>query len=144
MDDDLYSRRPLASWYWAGAAASLLFAVAACAVYGLHVAADPATLPLDERAVFAAEPSWVVSGFGLGAAGALAGSLMLLFRRRLAQPLMLISLVAMIAWLAGLVALPGLREVITANDLAVAVIVVALDWTIFWFARHSGRRGWLR
>jgi len=144
MKDNLYSARPLAGWYWLGAAASLVFALCACALYVMHVTADPAALPLDQRTVFAAEPSWVVSAFGLGAAAAFAASLMLLFRRRLAQPLMLVSLVAMIGWVGGLVAVPGLREVISANDLAVAIIVVVLDWTIFWFARHSGQRGWLR
>lgn len=144
MDDDLYAPRPLARWYWAGALASLVFAVAACCLYVLHITADPATLPLDERTVFAAEPSWVVSAFGLGAAAALIGSLMLLFRRKLAQPLMLVSVVAMIVWAAALAVLPRLREVISANDLAVAIGVVAVAWTVFWFARHSTQRGWLR
>ena len=144
MQDDLYSPRPLARWYWAGAVASLVFAVAACCLYVLHVTADPATLPLDERTVFAAEPSWVVSAFGLGAAASLIGSILLLFRRKAAQPLMLVSVAAMIVWAAALVALPGLREVITANDMAVAIVVVAITWTIFWFARHSAQRGWLR
>ena len=144
MQDDLYSPRPLARWYWAGAVASLVFAVAACCLYVLHVTADPATLPLDERTVFAAEPSWVVSAFGLGAAASLIGSILLLFRRKAAQPLMLVSVAAMIVWAAALVALPGLREVITANDMAVAIVVVAITWTIYWFARHSAQRGWLR
>jgi hypothetical protein len=50
----------------------------------------------------------------------------------------------MLAWLAGLLLVPGLRDVVTANDIAVAVIVAAITWTIFWFARHSNQRGWLR
>jgi hypothetical protein len=144
MQDDLYSPRPLAQWYWAGAVAALVFAVAACCLYVLHVTADPATLPLDERTVFAAEPSWVVSAFGVGAAASLIGSMLLLFRRKAAQPLMLVAVAAMIVWAAALVALPGLREVISANDIAVAIVVVAITWTIFWFARHSAQRGWLR
>jgi hypothetical protein len=144
MADDLYSPRPLAGWYWIGAIAALLFAAAACATYGMHVMTNPVTLPVDERTVFEAEPLWVTSAFGLGALVGLAAGLMLLLRRRLAQPLTLISLVAMLTWIAGLLIVPGLRETITANDLALAIVVAAISWTIFWFARHSARRGWLR
>lgn len=144
MTDRRFSPQPIAGWYMIGAIAALLFAAAACAVYGLHVATNPETLPLDQRTVFEAEPLWVTSAFGLGAAAGLAASVMLVLRRKVAQPLMLISLVAMLAWLAGLLLVPGLRDVLTTNDIAVAIVVVAIDWTIFWFARHSSQRGWLR
>jgi hypothetical protein len=36
------------------------------------------------------------------------------------------------------------RENMSANDLLVAIVVTALTWTIFWFARHSRLRQWLR
>jgi magnesium-transporting ATPase (P-type) len=144
MIDRRFSPQPLAGWYTIGAIASLLFMIAACAMYGFHVATNPQSLPVDQRTVFEAEPLWVTSAFGLGALAGLAGSTMLVLRRRLAQPLMLISLVAMLAWLAGLLLVPGLRDLVTTNDIAVAVIVAAISWTIFWFARHSNQRGWLR
>jgi hypothetical protein len=144
MTDRRFSPQPLAGWYMIGAIAALLFMVAACAMYGLHVATNPQSLPVDQRTVFEAEPLWVTSAFGLGAIAGLVASAMLLLRRKMAQPLMLISLVAMLAWLAGLLLVPGLRDVVTANDIAVAVIVAAITWTIFWFARHSNQRGWLR
>jgi magnesium-transporting ATPase (P-type) len=144
MTDRRFSPQPLAGWYMIGAIAALLFMVAACAMYGFHVATNPQSLPLDQRTVFEAEPLWVTSAFGLGALAGLVAAAMLVLRRKIAQPLMLISLVAMLAWLAGLLLVPGLRDVITTNDIAVAVIVAAIDWTIFWFARHSNLRGWLR
>ncbi|HWI77051.1 MAG TPA: hypothetical protein VNS53_08235 [Sphingomicrobium sp.] len=144
MTDQRFSPQPIAGWYMIGAIASLLFMIAACAMYGLHVATNPQSLPVDQRTVFEAEPLWVTSAFGLGAIAGLVASAMLLLRRKMAQPLMLISLVAMLAWLAGLLLVPGLRDVVTANDIAVAVIVAAITWTIFWFARHSNQRGWLR
>lgn len=144
MTDERFSPQPIARWYMIGAIAALLFMIAACAMYGLHVAANPQSLPVDQRTVFEAEPLWVTSAFGFGAIAGLVASAMLLFRRKMAQPLMLISLVAMLAWLAGLLLVPGLRDVVTANDIAVGVIVAAITWTIFWFARHSNQRGWLR
>lgn len=144
MRDNLYSRRPLARWYWAGAIASLLFMALGCVTYLMHVTADPASLPLDQRAAFDAEPAWLTAAYAIAVWVGLAGTLMLLLRRKLAQPLMLISLAAVAVWLAGLLLVPNLRETISSNDLAVAIAVAAITWTIFWFARHSAKRGWLR
>ena len=144
MRDNLYSRRPLARWYWAGAIASLLFMALGCVTYLMHVTADPASLPLDQRAAFDAEPAWLTAAYAIAVWVGLAGTLMLLLRRKLAQPLMLISLAAVVVWLAGLLLVPNLRETISSNDLAVAIAVAAITWTIFWFARHSAKRGWLR
>jgi hypothetical protein len=144
MRDNLYSRRPLARWYWAGAIASLLFMALGCVTYLMHVTADPASLPLDQRAAFDAEPVWLTAAYAIAVWVGLAGTLMLLLRRKLAQPLMLVSLAAVVVWLAGLLLVPNLRETISSNDLAVAIAVAAITWTIFWFARHSAKRGWLR
>jgi magnesium-transporting ATPase (P-type) len=144
MRDNLYSRRPLARWYWGGAIASLLFMALGCVTYLMHVTADPASLPLDQRAAFDAEPVWLTAAYAIAVWVGLAGTLMLLLRRKLAQPLMLVSLAAVVVWLAGLLLVPNLRETISSNDLAVAIAVAAITWTIFWFARHSAKRGWLR
>jgi hypothetical protein len=74
----------------------------------------------------------------------LLGALLLVMRRRAAEWALLISLIAVLVWLAGLVLVTPLRESMSANDLLVAIIVSALTWTIYWFARHSRQRGWLR
>ncbi len=144
MADNQFSPRPVAGWYMAAAVASLLFMILGCAVYLMHVGADPRSLPLDQRAAFEAEPGWVTAANAVAVWAGLAGTAMLVLRRKLAQPLMLVSLAAVLVWLAGLALVPTLREAISANDLAVAIVVTAITWTIFWFARHSAQRGWLR
>ncbi len=67
-----------------------------------------------------------------------------MLRRRLAEPLMLMSLTAVTIWLVGLLLVPRLRDSIGTDDIAVAVVVTLITWTIYWFARHSRQRGWLR
>ena len=48
-------------------------------------------------------------------------------------------------WFAGLFVTPRLRDLLsTDRHRRRAVVVVALVWTIYWFARHSRQRGWLR
>lgn len=144
MTDDRFSPRPIAGWYMPAAIASLLFMLLGCVTYVIHVTADPATLPLDQRAVYEAEPLWVTAAYALAVWVGLLGTALLVARRKLAQPLLLVSLAAVLGWLAGLILVPALRETISSNDLAVAIVVAAITWTIFWFARHSSQRGWLR
>lgn len=144
MTDDRFTPRPVAGWYMAAAIASLLFMIFGCVSYVMHVTADPASIPLDQRAAFEAEPLWVTAAYAIAVWVGLIGAAMLVLRRKIAQPLLLVSLAAVLAWLAGLLLVPGLRQTISANDLAVAIVVAALVWTIFWFARHSSQRGWLR
>jgi len=144
MSDDRFSPRPVAGWYMPAAIASLLFMLLGCVTYVIHVTADPASLPLDQRTVYEAEPLWVTAAYAVAVWAGLLGAVLLVIRRKLAQPLLLVSLAAVLGWLAGLVLVPALRETISANDLAVAIVVAAITWTIFWFARHSSQRGWLR
>jgi hypothetical protein len=136
--------RPLAGWYMIAAIASLLFMLLGCVGLVVHLATDPASLPLDERALFEAEPKWVLAVSALGFVAGAIGALMLVLRRRVAEWGLLVSLIAMIVWLVGMLATPSFRDLLTTEQIAVLLVIVALDWTIFWFARHSRQRGWLR
>jgi hypothetical protein len=126
------------------AIACLLFMLVGCAALVMHVTADPARLPLDQRALFEAEPKWDFAASAIGFVAGAFGSLLLLLRRRAAERALLISLLAMLVWLSGLLATPKFRDLLSTDQVAVLFVIVALDWTIFWFARHSRQRGWLR
>jgi hypothetical protein len=142
--DERFTPRPLASWYLPAAIVSLLFMVLGCAALAMHVTADPATLPLDQRALLAAEPRWVLAASAVGFIAGLIGGLFLVLRRKAAVPLLLVSLLGVLAWFAGMFATPQFRDLLSTDEIAGLLVVVALTWTIFWFARHSRQRGWLR
>ena len=144
MEDDRFAPRPVASWYMPGAVASLLFMVLGCASYLMHVFTDPDLLPLDERMAYLAEPAWVTGAYAIAVWVGLAGTVLLLLKNKLAEPVLGVAVVSVLAWLAGLLLVAPLRNAMSANDLIVALGVTALTWTIFWFARHSRQRGWLR
>jgi hypothetical protein len=139
-----YERQPIARWYLIGAIASLLFMALGCAIYVMHVTADPAALPLDQRAAYAAEPAWVTALNAVAVWVGLIGAVLLVMKRRLAEALLLVSFIATLLWLAGLLLVPALRDAPSTNDVAVAVIVTLITGTIWSFARHSRQRGWLR
>jgi putative Mn2+ efflux pump MntP len=142
--DDQYKQRPVASWFMPAAIAALLFMALGCFMYLRQVMADPAAMPLDQRAALDAQPVWLTAAFAVAVWAGLAGTVLLVMRKKLAEPLLMLSVAAVLVWLAGLLLVTGARETMAANDLLVAIIITGLTWTIFWFARHSRQRGWLR
>lgn len=142
--DEHFAPRPIAAWYLPAAVASLLFMGLGCVSFLMHVFADRGSLPLDQQAAYAAEPAWVTGAYAIAVSAGLVGAFLLVTKRRAAEWFLLVSLIAVLVWLAGLILVTPLREAISANDLLVAMVVAALTWTVYWFARHSRRRGWLR
>ena len=135
--------RPVAGWYLPAAIGSLLFMLLGCAVFLLDVGTDPATMPVDQRAAHDAQPLWLTIAYGVAVSAGAVGALLLILRRKFAEPLLLISLAAVAVWFAGLLLVPRLRDLLGTEDIAVAIVVTILTWTIYWFARNSRRRGWL-
>ena len=142
--DDRFTARPLAGWFWIAAIASLLFMAFGCWAYLMHVTVDPATLPLDQREAYAAEPAWVTGANAVEVWVGVLGKLLLRWRKKLAETLLLVSFLAVVLWLGGLLLVPQLRDALSTNDVAVAIVVTLLTGTIWSFARHSRQRGWLR
>jgi hypothetical protein len=141
--DERFTPRPIAGWYLAAALASLVFMTLGCAALVMHVLANPAKLPLDERALVQAEPAWVVSASAFGFVAGALGALLLVLRRKEAERVLLVSLLGMLVWLGGALVTPAFRDLLSTDQIAVLLVTVALTWTIFWFARHSRQRGWL-
>ena len=141
---DPYSPQPLARWFYAGAIVSVLFMLLGVLMYVEHVTLDAATLPVDQRAAFIAQPTWVTGVFAVASWAGLAGAILLLLRRQTAVPVLLLSMLALAVWIGGLVTADVVRSAMSVNDWAVLIGIAAVCWTIYWFARHSRQRGWLR
>lgn len=141
--DDAYSPRPLAGWFKAAAIAATLFMLLGAVSYLFSVMADPATMSLDQRAVYEAEPWWMTGAYGLAVWPGLTGAVLLLLRKKLAVPILLLSMVATIVWFGGFLLVRDLQLNMSSDELAAPAIILVLTWTIYWFARHSRQRGWL-
>lgn len=142
--DRRFAPQPLARWYMLTAIASLLIMALGCVGLAVHLGTDPARLPLDERALFEAEPAWVLAASAIGFAAGAAGALLLILRRRAAERLLLLSFAGMLVWIGGMFVTPDFRDLLSENQIAVVLVILAVTWTIYRFARHSRQRGWLR
>jgi hypothetical protein len=136
--------RPLAGWYWAAAVASALFMLVGCAGFVMDVMTDPHTLDPAQRALFVARPVWMKLAYTVAVWSGLAGAVLLLLRRKLAEPVLLVSLVATVLTFVPYAAVPAVRAAVASSDVSAAVVVIALVLLIYLFARTSRRRGWLR
>ena len=143
MMDEHYAPRPVAAWYPIAAFASLAIMALGCVGLVMHLLTDPATLPLDQRALFEAEPKWVFAVSAIGFVAGLIGGLLLVMKRAAAERAMLLSLVAVVVWLVGMFVTAEFRNLLSTDEIAVFIATLALTWTIYWFARHSRQRGWL-
>ena len=142
--DEAFAPRPVAGWFYIGAIASMLIMGLGCVALVMHVTADPRTLPLDQRTLFEAEPQWVLTASSFGFVAGLLGSILLLLKRRQAERVLLASFAGLLVWLAGIFTTPRFRDLLSTDQIAFLVVTIALSWTIYWFARHSRQRGWLR
>lgn len=143
MDEVIGS--PLAPrWFTAAAIAGLLFELAGCGMFAMQMSVDPAALPLDQRAMWDAAPTWMIAAYGVAVATGLVGAILLLIRRRLAEPLLLVSLIAIAVQFSALLVVPQLRNLTTSDDLFLPFIIIVVSYAIWHFARRARLNGWLR
>jgi hypothetical protein len=131
-------------WFLAAALGVSGFYLLGCLAYLSQVTTDPAALAADQRAVWDAAPRWMLAANALAVWIGLAGAVMLLLRRRIADPLLLAAFVAVVAQFAALVIDPELRNLTTSDALFLPFVIILLAYGCWHLARVARKRGWLR
>ena len=140
----IVSDRPVPRWFTAVAIAAVVWELLGCAMYLMQVSIDPATLPSDQRALWDAAPTWMMAAYAIAVWVGLVGAILLVMRRRLAEPLLLVSLVAVIVQFSALLLVPELRNLTTSDALFLPAMILVACTIIWQFARTARRAGWLR
>lgn len=142
--NDLRGERAVPAWFWIIAILALLFEILGCVMYWTQVSADPATLPVDQRAMQEAMPVWMTAAYGIAVWVGLAGAVLLLLRHRHAVPLLLISLIAVIVQFGGILVVPELRDMVPPNAYLGPIVIGLIAYGLWHFSRYAAKRGWLR
>jgi hypothetical protein len=132
------------SWFALAAIAAVLFEAFGVYTYLVQVMTDPQSLPIDQRDLVLAMPGWMTAAYAVAVWAGLGGALMLLMRRRLAMPLLLVSLLAALAQFSALLVAPGLRNLVGSDDLLVPFLILVVCYLIWHLAWQARRWGWLR
>lgn len=144
MDEQAQATTEIPAWFWIGAGLALVWEAIGCFMYYSQVTTDPASLPLDQRAMVEAAPMWMTAAYALGVSIGLAGAALLLMRRKLAVPLLLVSLIAVVIQFSALLLVPALRDRTPSDAYLLPIIILVACYAIFMLARLANRRGWLR
>jgi hypothetical protein len=141
-----FQQKP-AVWFTVLAVLLVLWGLAGCASFYVHVAYGPDIDPNAtdwDRAYFAALPGWLNIVYAVAVGAGLLGSIALLLRSKLAQPLYLVSLIAVVIQFGYIFLATDLaahKGAATAYPFPALIFVIALFQ--LWFAGYARRRGWL-
>ncbi|MBR0552181.1 hypothetical protein [Stakelama marina] len=143
---DAVIRRKPPAWFWA--VAIILTLWGAMGVYGFYsdmtMSADQVARLSDyDRAFRANTPAWQYWVNGIAVWSGLLGSVLLLFRRRIAHALYVISLIAVVVLFAYVLVATDLIAEKGAAVTIFPIIIVLIAVLQVWFARMATRRGWI-
>jgi uncharacterized membrane protein len=141
------ARLSLSTWLPAAALGGLAWNAFGIAQFATAVTATTETLmaggmTAEQAAVMTSHPAWMTAAFATGVFAGLVGCALLLFRHRLAAPVLLVSLVAYCAlWIGD--AVHGVFAALGMSQVAVLTLVVAIAGALYFMARRTvadGRR----
>ena len=144
MNEQVRAADEIPAWFYIAAGLALVWEAIGCFMYWTHVTTDPATLPLDQRAMWDAAPGWMVAAYAVAVWVGLLGAVLLIMRRRLAVPLLLVSLLAVVVQFSALLLVPELRDRTPSDALMLPIIIFVASYAIYMLSRRARKHGWLR
>ncbi len=137
------SRTPFPRWFTVVALLAIIWNAFGVSMYlsSVRVFGDPmAGLTEAERAAASSIPGWITGTFAIGTFAGLVGSVGLLLRKGWAQPMLVVSMVALLVLEGWIMFFSGAVEIF---GLAVPILVSVGAILLFWLASHARGRSWL-
>jgi hypothetical protein len=141
-----HHNRP-AAWFWLAAVILLLWGmIGVFAFYSDVTMNDQAKAQLSDydRTLLASRPSWFLWLYGVATWSALLGAVALLARSRLARPIFIVSLIAVIVQFGYIFAntdLIAVKGFVAAAGFPILIVIIAACQ--IWLAGHAQSRGWI-
>jgi hypothetical protein len=132
--------------FWVIAVLAFVWNLMGVMAYIMQVNMTPeviALLPEAEQALYANVPAWATGAFAIAVFGGLLGSLLLLFRKRLAISVFILSLIGVIVQMAYNIFLSKSIEVYGPGGMIMPVMVIVIAVALVWYARKASSRNWL-
>jgi len=134
------------AWFWVIGIIMLLWNLMGIASFYMHVFISEEALqalPEAERALFGQYPTWTAVVFALATFGGLFGCIALLLKKKVAQILFIVSLVAIIVQMSHSLFMTDSVEVYGTGAYYMPIMVVLIGAFLVWFSGHGTKKGWL-
>ena len=102
-----------------------------------------AAMPEAEQALYINMPAWATGAFAIAVFGGALGSLLLLFRKRLAISILILSLLGVLVQMAHNFFLSKSFEVYGPGGMIMPVMVIVAAFALVWYARMASAKSWL-
>ena len=134
-------------WFTVVSVLAIIWNVLGCMAYVAHVSMTPETiaaLPEAERALYEASPVWVNGAFAIAVWGGLLGTVLLALRRKQAFPVLLVSLLGVLAQHAYSFGATGIVEVYGMQAIVMPLVVIIASNALVVLSRRADAQGWMR
>ena len=124
----------------------LLWNLYGVAMFWLNLTITPeaiSALPEAEREITRAMPRWIMLPFGVVSLGGVAGMLAMLLRRRVAVPLLLVSLLALVVQFVAVYLTTPVWALTGASGAVLPLVLWVVALALWLYARRASARGWL-
>ncbi|WP_425658568.1 hypothetical protein [Tenacibaculum ascidiaceicola] len=139
------SNKPTTLFWIIGVAALVWNGLGVMQYLGMAYMTDEvkAALPEAERALYDNIPSWVTAAFAIAVFGGLIGSAFLLMRKKLARPMFLISLIAIIVQMSYNLFMSRVAEVYGPGSVIMPIMVIVIGVFLLMYSKKTIAKGWL-
>lgn len=134
------------SWYWVVAVLAVVWNAMGVMAYLAQVNMTPeamAALPEAQRLVFETTPAWANGAFAVAVFGGVLGSLLLLIRKKLATPVFIISLIAILVQMYHAFVMANSFEVFGPGGLIMPIMVVVFGIGLIGLSMMATKKAWL-
>lgn len=135
------------TWFWVVAVIALIWNLMGVGAYlGEAFATEEmlAAMPDEQREVLASRPAWATAAFALAVWGGFFGSLLLVLRRKLAQTILIVSLLGVLVQMIYNLFIAGSTITYGPGQIVMALMIPLVSIGLVLMAKKGIAVGWLK
>ena len=102
-----------------------------------------AAMPQAQQQIHNATPAWANGAFAIAVFGGLIGSILLLLKKALAYPVLIISLIAILVQMYNAYFIMDSFAVFGPGGMVMPIMVIVIAILLVWLAKSSKAKGWI-
>ncbi|MGB3149311.1 MAG: hypothetical protein WBB27_01505 [Maribacter sp.] len=133
-------------WFWIVSALALLWNLAGVAAYIAQAyisIEDLEKMSQAERLLYESQPAWVTGTFAIAVWGGALGCIALLLRKKWAKPILIVSLVGVLAQMTYVFFLSNSLEILGTDQMPISISIIVVSVLLVFFAQKATIKNWL-